>query len=333
LISFLNIPFTGYFFLSYLNLDLNQLKNQLIMKTIHVFSIALLLVLFSCKKDDGGNDGISDPQEVANLMNDNLILPAGFFTVDPSTATVDNSVVVQAGGSGVVPITGGQSMTNSIAFSAPNGNINAVGMRFGTTGPIYFVPVNTNGATSGVGNFDFLIDAGICNDLSEICHDIICYEFAQTTAGAISASNIRDVAMLCGNCDEPSCQGLVDEADCGGLAGADGSPRFNLTWGGDTDLDLYVTDPNGETLSYTNTSSSSGGELDVDCTGNCSGGNSENITWVDGGPSGNYSFYVNHFSGSSASYTLTVRDNGGSVTSYTGSLSSGNSTTYNYTKN
>lgn len=56
----------------------------------------------------------------------------------------------------------------------------------------------------------------------------------------------------------------------------------------------YVTDPNGETISYINTSSSSGGMLDIDCTGNCPGGNSENITWVDGGAAGTYSFYVDN---------------------------------------
>ncbi|WP_378177180.1 YfaP family protein [Aquimarina sp. SS2-1] len=304
------------------------------MKNFYLITIIGLLFCYSCSEDNGdsGNPGISDPAQIANIMNDNLVLPAGSFVVDPSTAQIDESITIGNGSSAVVPIASGQAMTNSISFNAPNGNVNAVGMRFGTTGPIYFVPINTNGATSGAGNFDFLINQGICADLSQVCHDIKCYEFAQTSAGNISRGNIRDVAMLCGNCDEPSCQGLVDPADCGGLQGQDGSPRFNLTWSGSADLDLYVRDPSGETLSFSNPQSSSGGALDVDCTGNCAGGNSENITWTNGGPSGTYQFYVNIYSGNSTSYTITVRDNGRTVNTYNGTINSGNSNTLSYTK-
>jgi uncharacterized protein YfaP (DUF2135 family) len=95
------------------------------------------------------------------------------------------------------------------------------------------------------------------------------------------------------------------------LAGEDGNPRFNLTWSGSTDLDLYVTDPDGETISYLNTSSNSGGVLDVDCLGNCDGGNAENITWPTGSPDGTYTFFVNNFDASgSVSFTLRVIQNG-----------------------
>lgn len=200
------------------------------MKKIILLTI-LSVFLMGCPGDDG--DGlISDPVEVANQMNANLIISApGAFTVDPSTTGVDNSITISPT-SGTTPIMAGQSMTNQIGFNAPNGNVSAVGMRFGTSGPITFVPVDTNGSTSGTGSFSFLIDGGICEDLSQICHDIRCYEFAQTSAGNISAANIRDVAMLCGNCDEPSCAGLVDPEDCdvnpGGGGGGLGSGSFNF---------------------------------------------------------------------------------------------------------
>ncbi|MFC0603772.1 hypothetical protein [Winogradskyella pulchriflava] len=295
-----------------------------------------MLIFFTlflgCNKDE--NERISDPDRVAELMNANLeILTPGVFTINPDEVTIDNSIQIINNGSGVVGLESGSPMDNQITFNAPNGNVNAVGMRFGTSGPIYFVPVDANGVTDATATFSFLITEGICDDLSRICHDIRCYEFAQTTSGAISAANIQDVAMLCGNCDEPSCQGLLDSAECG-LAGLDGSPRFNLTWSGNIDLDLYVTDPNGNTISYINPSSSSGGMLDIDCTGGCTGGNSENITWPDGGPSGQYTFYVNNFDGGNAPFNIQIRDNGQDVSAFSGStnMSNDNSQTYTYTK-
>ena len=307
------------------------------MKKVISLSLALFvsLCIISCGGSDSDpvGDGISDPTEVANLMNSALQLPPGTFTVDPNQVEIDDSITITSNNNATIPIAGGQSMTNNISFNAPNGNVNAVGMRFGTSGPIYFVPINTQGSTSGTGSFDFAMLATICNDLSKICHDIKCYEFASTSGGQISRANIRDVAMMCGNCDEPSCQGLVDPSDCG-LSGQDGSPRFNLTWNGNSDLDLYVTDPTGTTISFTNTTSSSGGSLDVDCTGNCSGGNSENITWPNGGPSGTYTVWVNNYSGGTTSFNIVVRDNGNNVTNFSGSVGSGqDSTKWTYNKN
>lgn len=304
------------------------------MKINYLCFSLIMILLFSCGEDDGGDSGASNPADVAKLMNENLILPAGSFEVDPSSVSIDDSIIINDSGGNSIPLNSGQQMTNQISFNAPNGNVNAVGMRFGTTGPIYFVPINTGGATAGTGNFQFALQAGICDDLSSICHDIKCYEFAQTSAGAISRGNIRDVAMLCGNCDEPSCQGLVDASDCGGLSGADGNPRFNLTWSGSTDLDLVVTDPNGASISFLSPSSNSGGTLDVDCVGDCLNGNSENITWPNTGPKGVYSFYVNYYVGNSTtSFSVVVRDNGNTVLTKTGTLASGDSATWSYTKN
>ncbi|WP_418513283.1 hypothetical protein [Corallibacter sp.] len=189
------------------------------MKKLKLLSL-LVLTLFlntACDEEDEQtilDFGISDPQAVSEYMNANLILPSSAFTINPEDVEIDNSVQINSFGNDVVPISGGQTMDNNISFSASNGNVDGVGMRFGTSGPIYFVPINTNGSNSGVGSFQFSLPAEICNNLSKICHDIKCYEFAKTSAGNISQANIRDVAMLCGNCDEPSCQEFVDPSDC-----------------------------------------------------------------------------------------------------------------------
>lgn len=195
--------------------------------TITIFLLSTI-ILFSCAKDNK-DKGISDKTEIANLMNEKMELPAGSFTIDPDNVEIDNSITITPT-SGITPLSPGQQMNNQISFTAPNGKVNAVGMRFGTSGPIYFTSINTNGATSGTGTVPFSLESDICNDLSSICHDIKCYEFAMTTEGKISKSNIRDVAILCGDCNEPSCQGLVDASDCD-VGGSGVVSSFSITDG------------------------------------------------------------------------------------------------------
>jgi hypothetical protein len=292
--------------------------------------------IISCKKDEN-NDPKDEESTAADILNAAYqINRAGSFTVNPDDVEVDNSVIVFSGGNGYVPLRGGDEMNNTISFESPTATITAVGMRFGNTGPITFVPLTPEEIASGICSFPFTIDPTVCEDISQICHDIKCNEFAMTSAGKISQADLQDIALICGACDEPSCLELLDESVCEGISGADGSPRFNLTWSGSADLDLYVTDPSGETISYQHTASASGGLLDVDCTGNCSGGNSENITWETGGPSGTYTFYVNYFSGNgTVPFNIIVRDNSQTIRTESSSVanSGDNSSSFTYTKN
>jgi len=307
------------------------------MKNIILVFIAASMVLLSCKKDDSNEDQQSQQATAAEMLNAGFqINRSGSFLVNPDDVEIDNSVIVSSGGNGYVPLRGGDQMANTISFTSISANITAVGMRFGNSGPITFVPLSQAEINSGIASLNFSIDPGVCENISEICHDIKCNEFAMTSAGKISQADLQDIALICGACSEPSCLELLDESTCNGISGADGSPRFNLTWSGSADLDLYVTDPNGETISYLATSSNSGGVLDVDCTGNCPGGNSENITWENGGPVGTYSFYVNYFSGSgTVPFNVLIRDNSSDVRNESGSLSTvdGNSQTFTYIKN
>ena len=105
------------------------------------------------------------------------------------------------------------SLNVAVQFNAPNANVVAAGIRFGTNGPIRTVNAADQG-TSGTISFTAGIPPGLCDDLSSICHDIKCYEFAVTAAGNISQSNVASLAVMCGNCDEPSCQQFMDPEDC-----------------------------------------------------------------------------------------------------------------------
>jgi len=79
-----------------------------------------------------------------------------------------------------------------------------------------------------------------------------------------------------------------------------GDVQITLRWLGLNDLDLYVTDPNGEEIYYNHSTSASNGELDVDsnlgCRSNITETPVENIFWPEGSaPSGHYQVHVDYY--------------------------------------
>lgn len=108
-----------------------------------------------------------------------------------------------------------------------------------------------------------------------------------------------------------------------------GQVQVTLTWFSQqaVDLDLYVTDPSGATVSYERPTVPSGGSLDRDnqCS-NYQNGRPENVFWSTA-PAGQYVVTVKWFSGCSSSLTsmpFTVRVvNKSQATTYSGTVSSG----------
>jgi hypothetical protein len=91
----------------------------------------------------------------------------------------------------------------------------------------------------------------------------------------------------------------------GVLQGGTGDIQVTLTWDSICDLDLWVTDPYGEKIKWSNKTSASGGYLDYD---NRYGYGPENIFWHDGqAPAGTYEVRVDYFAGSGTStYSVMV---------------------------
>lgn len=124
------------------------------------------------------------------------------------------------------------------------------------------------------------------------------------------------------------------ECTVGGLSGSSGTPRFNLQFNGNVDLDLYVITPNGTIIYYANPNGQ-GGELDVDCVcGDCNG---ENIFWTNG-PSGQYKYYVKYYGGcgtssSSVNFTVKVLNGNNIVQTQTGTLSAAGQQSQTWTYN
>ncbi len=111
-----------------------------------------------------------------------------------------------------------------------------------------------------------------------------------------------------------------------------GDVQITLVWDDTNDLDLHVTDPNGEEIFYNHTSSASGGRLDVDANAGCSGTTSsprENIFWPTGlAPTGTYTVTVVYFKGCGdppvpSSFTLNAIVDGRFMTLIEGSIGSG----------
>jgi hypothetical protein len=97
-----------------------------------------------------------------------------------------------------------------------------------------------------------------------------------------------------------------------------GDVQVTLRWDGPADMDIYVTDPNGEQLSFGSRSTSSGGQLDVDANAACveaSGAPTENVFWPPGAaPLGTYIVGVSLYdlcgSGAPVAWTLTITVDG-----------------------
>lgn len=184
-----------------------------------LFALSAGCLLASACLSEASPSGSTDPSA---KLNSGVVLPdEGAALEDPGT---DSTVIVSAGSSPTptspAPAQPGDVINVQIPFQAPQGNVIGAGIRFGTSGPIRVVEIPAaKGQTSGVLTFDMQIPSSICGNLSKICHDIKCYEFAVTDAGLVSAATLAPMALMCGGCDEPSCQSLLDCTDDGGAGG------------------------------------------------------------------------------------------------------------------
>lgn len=114
-----------------------------------------------------------------------------------------------------------------------------------------------------------------------------------------------------------------------------GNVQVTLQWDGPVDLDLYVADPDGDEVSYLNTSVASGGELDVDARAGCSQTPEtvENIIWRGTPPRGAYTIRVDYYEACDEGpvpYTATLRRAGQVVETWTGTLTYGNTDTHSF---
>ncbi|MBK8170897.1 MAG: hypothetical protein IPK60_11220 [Sandaracinaceae bacterium] len=111
----------------------------------------------------------------------------------------------------------------------------------------------------------------------------------------IEATCVQGGQEQCNGIDD-NCNGVVDEG-CGYQTGA---IQITSAWNTGADIDMYVTDPSGEELSYSHTTSSSGGMLDHDARGQCvqaQNNTVENVFWnTPQPPHGTYTVALHYYS-------------------------------------
>lgn len=116
---------------------------------------------------------------------------------------------------------------------------------------------------------------------------------ALTMAQSLPATEFDVVATVLDESGEP---GQSDAIHIMVVEVGAGEVQVSVQWSDDSDVDLYVVDPNGDTIYYGNSDSGSGGSLDLDSNQACSidGVRNENITWPEGeAPSGTYEVRIN----------------------------------------
>jgi uncharacterized protein YfaP (DUF2135 family) len=127
--------------------------------------------------------------------------------------------------------------------------------------------------------------------------------------------------------DDDAGSGIIPAIEDEPILGT-GDVQLTLRWDNAADLDLHVVDPSGEEIWYSNPSSASGGQLDVDANGTCAGDPPvENIYWPTGGAStGVYQVFVVYYGGCDvsepANYEVTVVVDGQTVDVRNGTLTS-----------
>lgn len=112
----------------------------------------------------------------------------------------------------------------------------------------------------------------------------------------------------------------VETEDLNDLSDSSGVLQVGLSWNTTADIDLHVIDPLGEEISFENTSSASGGYLDLDDT---DGYGPENIYWTKDIPDGKYTVtlvYYDPEGGPITDYTVRVINGLGVEQSFVGSL-------------
>jgi hypothetical protein len=150
-------------------------------------------------------------------------------------------------------------------------------------------------------------------DISSAVSGFVCSDLDEVVQQTEDAANI-----VTGNLEED--ESPIAPPTTGTVTIEGGDVHITLSWDNATDLDLFVTDPFGEEISFLNPSSTSGGQLDLD---DSDGYGPENIFWPEGGaPLGQYSVKVVCFSNygrGASNYLVTVRY-GSEIEEYSGTL-------------
>lgn len=123
------------------------------------------------------------------------------------------------------------------------------------------------------------------------------FELQQSSGATVGESTCsKESPEVCNGLDD-NCDNVIDE-NCGYESGR---IQITLSWNTGADIDLYVTDPKGETIYYNqqHRRTNSGGVMDHDGRGDCRAEQDypriENVYWQNRPPRGEYKVELNYF--------------------------------------
>jgi hypothetical protein len=247
------------------------------------------------------------------VINNNIVLLNNFVTtkVDAAVVLPDGSIkVLREVESGFditmlnsITIGGNDDWQNIIKFAGHATSMTSGALaKVGAAGTGVMIPADAIGSGAQVllkaGSVGIsgdktklsMLNASAIESLTSVAGcsavDMNCILSSTTEATSITQASISLIS---------SKEEIVNTAE-GVLIGGYGDIQVNLTWSTEGDVDLWVTDPNGEKVYWNNPNSASGGYLDVD---NTSGFGPENIFWeADAAINGTYKVEVDYFGGS-----------------------------------
>lgn len=236
--------------------------------TLSLTCLLILSALFvGCNRDsDGDPDALIDPAN-AEALSQVLILPDNTDRRDgpppPTTSSSTTPIVDNL----VANLTSSNGSTAPLVFTYANTDNDLAGcyVQVDGAGNFFTVPYTASAGTSG----QLQLPIGIPTNVDEGQFDLNFCVYNDDGEVSNVVRTTVDVLRL-----------------------GTGSLQVSLSWDNESDQDLYVTDPDGETIFYGDSFSSSGGTLDRDDT---NGYGPENIYWTENAPDGTYSVSVNDF--------------------------------------
>lgn len=129
------------------------------------------------------------------------------------------------------------------------------------------------------------------------------------------------------NALDDDCDGVIDEEESCGAA--TGPLQIATAWNTGADIDIYLTDPNGETVSFQRRESASGSHVNRSARGSCGQGSQprlENVVYRNRPPAGEYKIELHYLfeceaNAGMATATVSVSAAGELVGSYNATLS------------
>lgn len=287
--------------------------------TAAVLVCSLIIGILGCSSDDSGGsvDYVEDTASLmrhmtipgAVLKNGDIPVPSG--SLADNITSIPNTVIVTSNSLFTIPIS-----TNSSSGRLPK----MIFIKLEGSDKYYEIELNENGdiVNSRNSNVNQRILSCTGNDIRLNAQGVNPNSYennAQVYVYSPPVQSFQDLSFL----SQPQCWSTPRTIKFKALDVGTGDVQVSLTWDTQSDVDLWLTEPNGNKIYYANSTSSTGGELDFDNTVEYG---PENIFYKNSAPSGTYKVEVDYFSGAPqvTNYNVVVK-NGSSVTVYQGTLS------------